>query len=238
MRIEQIHFNYIVSVMLILLLGCTKQTKDGVEKLSVNGLLFYQRLEEWNNGLTNTLNQRVLNVKEHSEFDEITAKMFQSVESPEERRALVRLFDNMIGDIPYDCMDYFQRDTVYSKVAKEYGAMIYVNYVIFKNPSDAMDVWFREIAHFSKEVSKCRHEYLRLKNLGEYDRAYDYEQRFGDCETRMMRIFYFVDLPFSIAGTYCQKYPSRKKELMERVKKAIGRYPRWYVDEIKEEAKQ
>ncbi len=172
------------------------------------------------------------------EIDGVLVERFKDVTNATERTMLSHGLVKSLDAIEYAGMSFRKCDEVYIRVAKAFASIQYVEYARYNDIAMALEYWFIEMRHFNREIKRCQAERESCISKGRLDVAYEYENLAGVCEVRKSKTMYLIDDHGSFATRYCQKYPSRKKEFVERVKKVIGRYPRWYADEIKEEAKQ
>ena len=212
------------------LLGCNKTT-DGDIPLSDEGRMVNEEIMEWYSNVTNKgMDFR----NHHSGLDMRLVDKFKAVTNSRERVLLACSSKKYINAIPCAEYDYVKCDHVYHTVAGAYGAIQYVEYVTFKDVVAALEHWFDEMKYYNEELNRCHKAYEYYKSVADFPRAYEYENLVGVCEGLKSRDCFVIDRYGSFATRYCQKYPSRKKEFVERVKKVIGRYPRWYADEIKQ----
>ena len=214
-----------------LLLGCSeRRNKDAVR--SSHWHQFQRSLNNWKMVIESKDFRRRPGT-DFLEYDLDLVKSLESVSNRVERLELIKFLNEEINKISYESMDYRQYDVTCKAVAQAYGAVMYTSYAIFKDVETAIEAWFSFVEHFNNEISRCRKNNAKTGGDKGHDYEY-YEYRCILCENAKVRIFYLIDDYGSFATRYCQKYPSRKKEFVERVKKAIGRYPRWYAEEIKQ----
>ena len=113
-----------------------------------------------------------------------------------------------------------------------YETIRYVYWDILGDKRAALVSWLSQIEWLNEEIQRCK---TQCNHLDVQENSFsEYSHLVNLCETIKAHTYYLMDFPDGPVGVYCQEFPERKTHLLKRIKNNVGRYPRWYADEIKE----
>ena len=113
-----------------------------------------------------------------------------------------------------------------------------------------LELWFSEISCHKKETIACEKESKRLKELSkqtaDFESAIKLVRKSDELQhcAQYSASYHELDMSLfvlwddSVAARYCATLSWwEKMKVVRRIKKVIGRYPDWYLDEKKKDAK-
>ena len=153
-----------------------------------------------------------------------------------ECRQLIETFAKDIACVKLEPLNVHQHQMSLQHLEVAYETIRYVYWDILGDKRAALVSWLSQIEWLNEEIQRCK---TQCNHLDVHENSFsEYSHLVNLCETIKAHTYYLMDFPDGPVGVYCQEFPERKTHLLKRIKNNVGRYPRWYADETKEEAKQ
>lgn len=208
------------------LLGCGGDTAGLICPLSEPSRKVCQAVSDFKNSLGDC---DVRSIQKWS-VNELLTNAFLVVTGRSERVGLLTAVVSEFSDVSYASLEVTRCLAAYRTIASAYSAIQDAFWTDANAPDLAIESWFSELEHFRREIGRCQKE-IACSGQDSKLSAYEFEDRILVCRSECEKTYYKIDIKGYMGDSFCKRFPERKSEFLERVRKLIGRYPEWYLGE-------